>query len=87
MVSRSKLVWQCRRGSFELDTLLTIYLEQRYDQATPSEKAAFQDLLGLEDQSIFHYLSGQAQPDTEDLLHLVTQIRTLISNTNQTNQG
>ncbi len=80
MVLRSKLVWQCRRGSLELDTLLMRYLDQRYDQAGDCEQTAFQQLLKLEDQHIFQYLSGQVQPDTKKMTNLVTQIRTHISN-------
>ena len=35
----SQLRWQCRRGMKELDTLLTAYLETRYDIADDTEKA------------------------------------------------
>ncbi len=77
MVSRSQLIWQCRRGSLELDTLLRQYLEQRYDEADIKEQTAFQQLLALEDRQIFHYLSDQAQPETIELINLVARIRTL----------
>jgi antitoxin CptB len=78
MVSRSRLFWQCRRGSLELDTLLTRYLEQRYDFAPTTEQAAFSQLLSLEDQQIFQYLSGQSKPETVEITNLVTQISSLI---------
>lgn len=87
MVSRSRLIWQCRRGSLELDTLLTSYLEQCYDQATVTERAAFQQLINLEDHQIYNYLSARIKPDTEELASLVTTIRTLISNTSRANTG
>ncbi len=78
MVSHSQLVWQCRRGSLELDTLLTRYLEQRYDVAPAIEQATFRQLLSLEDQQIFQYLSGQTEPDTEEITDLVAHISSLI---------
>ncbi len=78
MVSRSQLVWQCRRGSLELDILLTRYLEQRYDVAPATEQATFRQLLSLEDQQIFQYLSGQTEPDTVEITDLVAHISSLI---------
>ncbi len=80
MISRSQLIWQCRRGSLELDVLLLRYLDQRYEEAETSEQAAFRQLLALEDQQIFHYLSDQTKPDTIELTNLVARIRTLIPN-------
>ena len=74
MVSRSQLIWQCRRGSLELDILLTGYLEQHYDFALESEQVAFCELLSLEDQQIFKFLSGQSKPDTAEMTHLVAHI-------------
>jgi antitoxin CptB len=81
MISRSQLIWQCRRGSLELDVLLLRYLDQRYEEAETSEQTVFRQLLALEDQQIFHYLSDQAEPDTAELINLVARIRTLIPNT------
>jgi len=80
MISRSQLIWQCRRGSLELDVLLSRYLDQRYEKAEDSEQAAFRQLLAFEDQQIFYYLSDQAEPDTAELINLVARIRTLIPN-------
>ena len=87
MMSRSRLIWQCRRGTLELDTLLSRYLEQCYQHAASTEQAAFHQLLNLEDQQIYKYLSAQAVPDTPELINLVTTIRTLVSSTDNTNPG
>jgi antitoxin CptB len=78
MVSRSQLIWQCRRGSLELDTLLTRYLEQCYDAGSAIEQAAFHQLVSMEDQQIFQYLSRQSNPDTAELANLVEQISSLL---------
>ena len=83
MVSHSQLVWQCRRGSLELDTLLTRYLEQRYANAPAVEQKAFRHLLSLEDQQIFQYLSGQSKPDSAEITNLVAQFSSLIPSSSQ----
>lgn len=45
----AKLRWQCRRGTRELDLLLTNYLETSYINASPADQRRFLDILDLED--------------------------------------
>ncbi len=52
----ARLKWQCRRGMLELDLLLEQYLNTRYDLASDSEKAAFLELLTLEDDELLAVL-------------------------------
>ncbi len=61
----SELKWQCRRGMRELDELLLKYLEQRYELAPDSEKAAFCALLELPDPELVGYLLQQKSPAPE----------------------
>ena len=61
----SELKWQCRRGMRELDELLLKYLEQRYELAPDSEKAAFCALLELPDPELVGYLLQQESPAPE----------------------
>jgi antitoxin CptB len=61
----SELKWQCRRGMRELDELLLKYLEQRYELAPDSEKAAFCALLELPDPELLGYLLQQEVPAPE----------------------
>jgi len=61
----SELKWQCRRGMRELDELLLQYLEQRYELAPDSEKAAFCALLELPDPELVGYLLQQEVPAPE----------------------
>ncbi|WP_394752593.1 succinate dehydrogenase assembly factor 2 [Crenothrix sp.] len=58
MSELAKLRWQCRRGTRELDLLLTRYLENRYGQATDQEKALFSELLSFEDDVLLDVLLG-----------------------------
>jgi antitoxin CptB len=48
----SKLRWQCRRGTRELDLLLEHYLNTRYPLAEEQEKARFVEMLNLDDSEL-----------------------------------
>jgi antitoxin CptB len=54
----AKLRWQCRRGTKELDFLLSRYLETEYLIADQEERALFVDLLGFEDDELIGVLIG-----------------------------
>lgn len=77
MSELSKLKWQCRRGTLELDILLTRYLECSYCDANEEEKASFIQLLELEDTVLIPYLMGDREPKDADLLCLVKKIHRL----------
>ncbi|MEY3807466.1 MAG: hypothetical protein RI893_442 [Pseudomonadota bacterium] len=55
----SRLKWQCRRGTKELDFLLNRYLEIEYPVATRQEQAWFVELLKLEDDKLIEILMGE----------------------------
>ncbi len=48
----SKLYWQCRRGSLELDLLLKNYLENEYSIASEQKRQQFVELLKLDDDDL-----------------------------------
>lgn len=77
MSGLSKLKWQCRRGTLELDILLQNYLSQRYKSAPSAEQQAFVELLALEDTELLPYLMGDRLPQAENLSVLVKKIRVL----------
>ncbi len=58
MNTLAKLRWQCRRGTLELDLLLTRYLENHYVHVTDEEKALFAELLAFEDDVLLEILMG-----------------------------
>lgn len=60
----------------ELDVLLSRWLDQRYAEAGPILQQAFTDLLACEDDQIWDWLLGRAEPPT-DLQALVTGIQRL----------
>ncbi len=56
MAELSKLRWQCRRGTKELDLLLIDYLENRYLDSSEQRQAQFVALLALEDAELMPVL-------------------------------
>ncbi len=58
-----KLRWLCRRGTKELDLILTEYLESCYESSTVEEKEAFKHLLRLEDMHIYSLLLSAENAD------------------------
>ncbi len=73
-MQKSRLRWQCRRGMRELDELLSRYLEQCYDEASDSEKAAFRQLLELSDPELAGYLLGKQSPGSDLIARVVERI-------------
>lgn len=85
----TKLKWQCRRGTQELDKLLIHYLENSYANAPLTEQQEFQQLLKLEDSELLHlffthdlYLmtaspqkDWQSYTPQQELSNLVAKIR------------
>ena len=72
-----RLKWLCRRGSLELDIMLTRYLDQCYDPAPDCEKLAFERLLTLEDYELQRFLMGQEAPSDSTLTQVVHAIRSI----------
>jgi antitoxin CptB len=73
--SLARLRWRCRRGMRELDELLVRYLEHDYAVASAADRAAFEQLLELQDPEIFGYLVGRQAVAEETLRHVVARVR------------
>ena len=71
----SKLKWQCRRGTQELDKLLLNYLEKDYAKATLAEQQHFQLLLDLEDSELLQLFFTDQKENQRELNYLVEKIR------------
>jgi antitoxin CptB len=71
----ARLRWRCRRGMRELDVLLLRYLEDDYPRASPADRAAFAQILELQDPEIFGYLVGRQAPAEASLANVVARIR------------
>ncbi len=77
MSELNKLRWHCRRGTLELDLMLSKYLEACYENADQRRQQAFEQLLALEDTELMIYLMGERVPEDAELADVVTAIRLL----------
>ena len=68
------MLWRCRRGIRELDSLLKPFAEDCYDELSPIDKTRLQALLGYQDTQILDWILGREMPDTEGLQSLVDSI-------------
>ena len=69
---RERLVWRCRRGMRELDLVLLRWLEQRYEDASPAQRAQFEALLDLPDPQLAAWLLQGAAPTAQFALLIET---------------
>lgn len=70
-----RLRWRCRRGTRELDALLTWYLEQRYPAAILREQQAFARLLEAEDPDVWDWCMGRASAPDANIAVVIDAIR------------
>lgn len=70
-----RLRWHCRRGMLELDLILARVLERDIGHFTPRELDLFEQLLAMEDTTLFDTLQGVAEPTDPELKQLVEKIR------------
>jgi antitoxin CptB len=75
MSELNKLRWRCRRGSLELDLILSRYLDTRYVSAARQEQQAFVGLLDLEDPELLQYLLGEDVPEDIESTKLIDILR------------
>ncbi|GIX36437.1 MAG: hypothetical protein KatS3mg126_2216 [Lysobacteraceae bacterium] len=69
-----RLRWRCRRGMRELDQLMLRYLERRWPEADPAERAAFERLLDTEDDRLWRWFMGREAVEDPELAALVARI-------------
>ena len=69
-----RLRWRCRRGMRELDQLLERYLDRRWAQAEPSERAAFERLLDCEDDQLWRWFLSRTIPEDAELDAVVRHV-------------
>jgi len=68
------MLWRCRRGIRELDSLLKPFTEDCYDELSSLDKTRLQTLLGYQDTQILDWILGREIPDREGLQSLVDSI-------------
>ena len=68
------MLWRCRRGIRELDSLLKPFAEDCYDELSSLDKTRLQILLGYQDTQILDWILGREIADREGLQSLVDSI-------------
>ena len=74
---RARLRWRCRRGTRELDTLLVVFLDERYESLSAADKQRFSQLLELPDPDLHDYLMGWYEAADPGMARLLERIRGL----------
>ncbi len=69
-----KILWQCRRGLWELDAILIPFVEKNLSKLTDEEINKFQQFLSYEDIEIFDILVNKKQFEESNLIPIVTKI-------------
>ena len=68
------MLWRCRRGIRELDSVLKPFTEDCYDELSPQQKARLRALLDCQDTQILNWILGREMPDEEGLQTLLDSI-------------
>jgi antitoxin CptB len=72
---KARLFWHCRRGMLELDLILQGFFEKHIDNLTEDEIKRFDLLLNCTDPELLAWLMGHEDPQDEELIKIVTLIR------------
>lgn len=70
-----RIRWLCRRGMKELDIMLGRYLDSGYPQAPEAERAAFRNLLEVDDPTLWDWLGGSHPVDDPQFEAIVARLR------------
>ena len=68
--------WRCRRGMKELDLLLDRFLVRAFDEVSDERLDLLERFLEIPDQDLLACLTGEAEPDDEDLVQFGRWMRT-----------
>ena len=69
-----KILWQCRRGLWELDAILIPFLQNNFATLSDEEIQLFRKLLAYEDIEIFDILVNKKSFDDKSLENIINQI-------------
>ncbi len=70
-----KLRWQSRRGMKELDVLFEAFLENQARQLSEGTWPELEELLTLEDDVLFDWISGRDLPSDPAVLKLIDALK------------
>lgn len=73
-IEMNKIRWQCRRGSLELDLILTRFAEQKLADLNPAQQQIFKQLLEEDDTVLTGWIFGGQKPNREDFKQIISLI-------------
>ena len=71
---KKKILWQCRRGLWELDVIFIPFVENNFDYLEEDEISNFQRLLEYEDIEIFDILVNKKSFEDATLQPIIKKI-------------
>ena len=71
----AKLKWRCRRGTKELDIMLTRFVDNQIDKLSGQQINDFKRLLAQQDPELSQWLVEQQQPQDKGLSEIVRLIQ------------
>ena len=71
---KKKILWQCRRGLWELDAIFIPFVENNFDYLEENEITNFQRLLEYEDIEIFDILVNKKSFEDATLQPIIQKI-------------
>ncbi len=68
---KKKILWQCRRGLWELDAILVPFVEVNFDDLNDINQCLFKELVSFEDVEVFDLLVNKKEPEDSKMKPLV----------------
>ena len=83
---KKKILWQCRRGLWELDAILIPFVEENFDDLDSNNQKLFIELLSYEDVEVFDLLVNQKEPLDKSIkplldIIIVSHVKTIEADT------
>ena len=69
-----KILWQCRRGLWELDAILVPFVEQSFNDLNEEEIGKFRKFLSYEDIEMFDILVNKKGYQDQELESIIERI-------------
>lgn len=72
-----RIRWRCRRGTLEMDLLLTRFVEKEYPNLSDEEKQYFSELLDYPDTDLMNLLVGATSCLDQNIHAIIEKVRSL----------
>ena len=73
-INQQEIYWHSRRGMLELDLLLVPFATQVFESLSHQDRALYSELLEAEDQVLWSWLMGRAEPAQARLKPIIERI-------------